>query len=279
MRYRAVSLLGVMALAGAALVVAHLMRARVHVGGPDPATRLSLAEIDHAPFDTLLQKYVDDRGLVAYAAWKASSEDGQALDDYLARLGGVDLRAEASPSVRLAYWINAYNALTIKGILREYPTSSIRNHTLLVGGYNIWRDLLLTIDGQPHSLDDIEHRVLRKLGEPRIHFAIVCAAKGCPPLRNRAYTGTDLKEQLAGNARRFFSSADNFQADPATNTVFISELLKWYGEDFAPTPIEQLRVLRPYFPQPDKLKWIDTNDVTIEYLGYDWALNDQSFPR
>lgn len=275
MRARTVILVGLAALAALGLLTAHLVRTRVHIGGSVDIERLSLAEVDHTPFDTLLQKYVDERGLVAYARWKDDAADGKALDDYLTRLGAVDLRAEASPSVRLAHWINAYNALTIKGILREYPTSSIRKHTPLVGGYNIWRDLLLNIGGDSYSLDDIEHKILRKLNEPRIHFAVVCAAKGCPPLRNRAYTGNDLEEQLAANARRFFSSADNFQADAASNTVFISELLKWYGEDFAPTPVAQLRLLRPYLPQPDKLKWLDKDDVTIEYLGYDWALNDQ----
>lgn len=276
MRTRNVLLLAIIALAGTGVVlVAHVTRTRVRLGGAKDTARVSLADVDHAAFDALLQKYVDEQGLVAYGAWKNHSDDQRELDDYLARCGAVDVEREAPRAARLAFWVNVYNALTIKGILREYPTSSIRNHTPLVGGYNIWKDLLLTIGDRGHSLDDIEHQILRKMGEPRIHFAVVCAARGCPPLRREAYTASDLDRQLADNARRFFARPANFQADAANNTVFISELLKWYGDDFAPTVAERLTLLRPYFPEYDKLAWIEKDDVTIEYLSYDWALNDQ----
>jgi hypothetical protein len=218
---------------------------------------------------------VDDRSLVAYAKWKDNADDLKALDQYLTRMGCVDLSKNASKDDQLAYWINVYNALTIRGILREYPTTSIRNHTAKLGGYNIWKDLLLWVDGKNYSLDDIEHKILRKMGEPRIHFAIVCASIGCPPLANRAYTGKNLNSQLAANARRFFAQPANFRADGRSRTVYVSELLKWYGTDFAATPAEQMKVLRPYFPSPDGLGWIDASGLTVRYLDYDWSLNDQ----
>jgi hypothetical protein len=111
---------------------------KVQAGRPcNDADRPALAGVDHAALDALLQKHVDEHGMVAYAAWKANGRDVQALDDYLARLSCVDLGKPTFQAARLAFWINAYNALTLKGILREYPTSSIRNHTARFGGYNI----------------------------------------------------------------------------------------------------------------------------------------------
>jgi hypothetical protein len=279
MRRRFLWVLGATALVlGAAGLLAHFALAgpKVQVGRPcaEP-NRPALAEVDHQPYDDLLRKYVDDHGLVAYGRWKATTGDAQALDEYLARLGCVDLRKPAPRAAQLAYWINVYNALTIKGIVREYPTNSIRNHTSRLGGYHIWKDLLLWVDGSHYSLEAIEHQVLRPLGEPRIHFAIVCASKGCPPLANRAYTAADLDQQLTANARRFFAQPENFRADARSRTVYVSQLLKWYGTDFAVTPAEQLRVLRPYLPSPESLAWIDSSSPTVRSLDYDWGLNDQ----
>jgi hypothetical protein len=106
--------------------------------------------------------------------------------------------------------INAYNAVTVRGILREYPTSSIQNHAAKWLGYNIRKDLLLLVGGQPYSLDQIEHEILRKLDEPRIHFAIVCASRSWPRLGNRAYTAADLENQLDFNTQAFFADPGNF---------------------------------------------------------------------
>ncbi|MBL8796433.1 MAG: DUF547 domain-containing protein [Planctomycetia bacterium] len=265
----------VLVLSGGVLL-AHLARTRIQVGGPGGSgERVPVSQIDHASYDWLLQKYVDDRGLVAYARWKANSADQKALDDYLNHLGTANLLAPASQPAKLAFWINAYNALTLKGILREYPTTSIRQHTAVVGGYNIWRDLLLWVDGKQYSLDDIEHGTLRKMNEPRIHFALVCAARGCPPLRNRAYTAQDVTQQLDDNARQFFARPENLRLDPATKTVFISELFRWYGTDFTETPEDQARMLRRYMPEVEKLAWFDDPTVGVSYLDYDWSLNDQ----
>lgn len=249
---------------------------KVHIGKlcTEP-NRASVADIDHGPFDTLLQKYVDDRGMVAYAKWKGSADDLAALEGYLSMLGCVDLSKAASKEAELAFWINAYNAVTIRGILREYPTTSIRQHTA-VFGYNIWKDLLLAVDNKRYSLDDMEHTILRKMGEPRIHFAVVCASKGCPQLWNRAYSAKGLDAELVANARRFFAREENFRSDIGRRTVYISQLLKWYGTDFAATPQGQLSVMRKYFPNPETLAWIDGGRVTVGYLDYDWGLNDQA---
>ena len=247
---------------------------KVPVGRPcHQADRPSLAEIDHGAFDASLREYVDDRGLVAYARWKASADDLLALDDYLAQVGCVDSKKAAPRPAQLAYWIDVYNALTLEGILREYPTSSIRNHTARFGGYNIWKDLLIWVDSRQLSLDTIEHSILRKMGEPRIHLAIVCALRGCPQLANRAYTASNLDEQLTANGRRWLARPENFRADAGSREVCLSKLFEWYGTDFAATPTGQLQALAPMLPAGTE--WVTQPGVRICYLDYDWSLNDQ----
>ena len=112
------------------------------------------------------------------------------------------------------------------------------------------------------------------MGEPRIHFAIVCASKGCPPLLNQAYAAAKLDEQLTFNARRFFAQPINLQVDGTRRSVAISSLIKWYGGDFAPSAQAQIQQLRPYFPNADQLGWID-GGLTFRYLDYDWSLNEK----
>lgn len=142
--------------------------------------QISIENINHDDYDALLKKYVNQEGRVNYQAWKASRKDRQQLLNYLAHLSQANPTLRASKEARLAYWINAYNAVTIEGIMQVYPTTSIRNHTAKIFGYNIWKDLYLVVGKDRYSLEQIEHEVLRKMNEPRIHFAIVCASIGCP---------------------------------------------------------------------------------------------------
>ena len=240
-----------------------------------PSQYVSMEEIDHSPFDALLKKYVDSDGYVQYAAWKNSPSDRRKLQSYLLELSRASRAKQARRAGRLAFWINAYNAVTIEGILREYPTSSIRNHTSKIG-YSIWDDLPLTVGGTAYSLNDIEHKILRKMGEPRIHFAIVCASVGCPRLRNEAYTAEKLEEQLTANARDFFSRRKNFRIDENAGTIYFSSILKWFGEDFGNSLNDRLRFLQPYLP-PSAQRTIQAGRVRhVEYLAYDWSLNDQN---
>ena len=118
----------------------------------------------------------------------------------------------------MAYWINAYNAVTLEGILAVYPTDSIRKHTDK-NSYDIWNHLKFISGDQQISLNDIEHKVLRKMNEPRIHFAIVCASIGCPRLLNEAYVPQKLEQQLATNSTDFFSRSRNLQFDQASNQL------------------------------------------------------------
>jgi hypothetical protein len=231
-------------------------------------------QINHDPLDALLRKYVDQDGFVNYAAWHRSAADRKALQDYLGTLSRGSTSQSASREAQLAFWINVYNAVTLEGILQVYPTDSIRNHTSKFGGYNLWKDLPLLVGGKPFSLDDIEHQVLRKMGEPRIHFAIVCASIGCPRLRNEAYRPEKIDVQLADNARDFFSRPQNLNVDAAARTLYLSSILDWFGVDFGRSQSEQLRSIRPYLPQSAQALTQDPN-VRIRYQDYNWSLNDR----
>jgi hypothetical protein len=250
--------------------------AKAPLGKQWPATQqVSFDQIDHSPFDVLLRRHVDANGLVDYRAWQASATDRRALQAYLVSLSRASGQRNSTPNAQLAFWINAYNALTLEGILQVYPTTSIRKHTSKIAGYNIWEDLPLLVGGQPVSLDAMEHRVLRKLGEPRIHFAIVCASVGCPRLRNEAYTADRLHEQLADNARDFFSRRQNLRIDVSGRTLHMSPLLDWFGKDFGRTQKDRLQALEPYLPSAAQ-QLIRRGTINVKYVEYNWSLNDQS---
>lgn len=236
-------------------------------------------QIDHSTWNILLKKYVDDHGMVDYASWKATPADVQALDDYLGHLSTATFSQQTDEAVKLAFWINAYNAVTIEGILREYPTTSIRNHTAKLFGFNIWNDLKLLVDGQAYSLNDMEHEVLRKMGEPRIHFAIVCASIGCPRLLNEAYLPDQIDEQLTANTKAFFADSSKFRIDSRQRAVAVSPILDWFAEDFGSSRSEQLRRIAPYLPDPAVQELAQRGALTVRYLDYDWGLNDQAASR
>ncbi len=248
----------------------------IPVGANVPANqRLSIDQIDHATWNALLAKYVDANGMVDYATWKATAADQQALDAYLAHLSQASLSKPASREGQLAYWINAYNAVTARGILREYPTTSIRNHTAKLFGYNIWKDLQLAVDGKQFSLEQIEHEILRKMGEPRIHFAIVCASIGCPRLLNEAYVADRLDKQLTVNTQSFFADPTKFQYDAAKGTIAVSPILSWFAEDFGANQAEQIRRVATYLPDAAARQLAESGKARVSYLDYDWGINDK----
>ena len=252
-------------MAGSKVLVGHLW---------STSERLPMDRIDHDAWDQLLQKFVDEDGFVDYAAWNASAEDVRQLDQYLNHLSQVGPDMPSSREGALAFWINAYNAVTVKGILREYPTDSIRNHTGLIG-YNIWKDLLLIAGDQKVSLDHIEHQILRKMSEPRIHFAIVCASIGCPRLLNRAFRAELLEQQLTDNAKHFFATPSKFRHEAGSKTLHVSPVLQWFGGDFGADSPAQARAIAPYLPAESSRQLAASGQAEFEYLDYDWSLNDQ----
>jgi len=250
---------------------------KLSLGAIVPAAKqVSMDRIDHTSWNGLLSKYVDAAGGVDYRGLKNSQPDSQALDAYLDHLATASLTKAAKRENQMAYWINAYNAVTVKGILQEYPTTSIRNHTSKIGGYNLWKHLLLNVGGKQASLDAIEHKVLRPMGDPRIHFAIVCASKGCPRLLNEAYVGENLNDQLNANAASFFSLPQNFQYDQRKRQFKMSSILEWFGSDFGKDQAAILKAIAPHLPTKTAQTAANANAVSISYLDYSWALNEQT---
>ena len=236
--------------------------------------RLAIDQIKHDPFDGLLKKYVDSDGMVDYRRWHANVQDRKVLTQYISDLSRADHSLPAGRNAKLAYWINAYNAVTLQGILAVYPTTSIRKHTAKLG-YNIWDDLKLITGDQSISLNDIEHKVLRKMNEPRIHFAIVCASVGCPRLLNEAYKPDKLENQLVLNSTDFFSRDRNLQFVRSTNQLKLSSIMKWFGSDFGSDTNRQISAVLRYFPEPVRQAVKERGISRVDFLDYDWNLNSQ----
>ena len=251
------------------------LKAEETVGTQWPESQqVSMDSIDHQVFDKLLKKYVNKDGRVNYQAWHASTADRKMLTDYLAHLSQANANIAAQRNAKLCYWINSYNAVTIEGIMRVYPTTSIRKHTSETGGYNIWKNLKLIVGDNKINLEDIENKVLRKMNEPRIHFAIVCASIGCPRLMNEAYMPNKLDQQLVTNTKDFFSRSQNLQVDTNAKQVKLSKILEWYGTDFGADVATQIRALEKYWPAAD-VQAIAAGGYSVGYLPYDWNLNTQ----
>lgn len=232
-----------------------------------PAGTLNVpAGIDPAPWDTLLKKHVDARGLVAYRQWKADAADLRKLDDFIAayaRSGGP----VASGPEQIAALINAYNALTVRWILQNYPTESIRE---LDGS---WAKARWNIGGATVSLDEIEHKNLRPLYGWRVHASIVCAARSCPPLVNEAYTAANLVALTERAYRGWLVREDLNQFDGAAGAVRVSPIFKWFKSDFAGDG-ELIAVLLNYGPEGSQAL-LTGRKYSVDYLDYDWGLNDQ----
>jgi len=266
----------------AAIGFALLAGCSVSVSGGSPvyvgrkaSKQISIDRVDHRSWNQLLAKYVDDDGMVDYKSWKASTADTSLLDRYLSHLSDATTRVAASREAKLAFWINAYNAVTVRGILREYPTTSIRNHTARIFGYNIWNDLKLYVGGKAYSLGVIEHEMLRKMSEPRIHFAIVCASIGCPRLLSEAYVTERIEEQLETNSKDFFSRRQNFRYDAGAKRFYLSSILDWYDDDFGGNQKRMLQVISPWLPTPAARKAANAGTVSVSYQSYNWDLNKQ----
>lgn len=237
---------------------------------------------DHALWNTALARHVDDKGNVDYAGIGRD----RSFDEYLHRLANTDAARLADDRQRLAFWINAYNALTLRAVLDTLPADrskwedySIKDQR--IRGRSIWKAMEFSVGGARHTLDGIEHNVLRKqdgLRDPRIHVALVCAARGCPHLWNRAYDATAIDEQLTDAMRRFVQDPRQCTIDRASRTVIISKVFKWYASDFTdprfrPHARTVPAFLGKYVPDADLSKALSAGTWTLEYHDYDWRLN------
>ena len=231
--------------------------------------------IDHAVFDSLLQRHVVG-GFVDYDAFARSA----AFTQYLAALGRASLDG-VSEDERLAFWINVYNAYTIQLIVAHRETGSIRNINKSLGVLRLkgpWSEPLVQAAGQRLSLDDVFHGILRKgFAEPRIHFAVSCGAIACAPLRSEAYTGDRLVDQLNDQGRRFFRDSP-MRNRIDRNRVQLSPILMAYRNDFGAGRLDFMRAIAPWFEGEERKRLTDGRYILIENT-FDWALNSQAIGR
>ena len=216
-----------------------------------------------AGYDALLGEHVDAEGMVDYDAIVANPER---LDAYVAWLSEVDL-ATLDDDAKLATLINAYNAFTLR-LIADYPgVDSIKD----IPEHKRWKHRRWSLGGEIVSLDDVEHEMIRKqFDEPRIHWAVVCAAISCPPLRPEAYVAQRLDAQLAEQSRRVHTSAKWLRFDRATNTLSLTPLYQWYGSDFGEGQAAIVRNVAFYVPG-----LAPHAEPKIDWLPYDWSLNAQ----
>ncbi len=231
---------------------------------------------DHATFDHLLRAHVRN-GVVDYASFKQSPE----FASYLKRLAAFDPKPLGRED-RLAFWINAYNAYTIQLINKHDEKESIRNINKSLFGikaYGPWKEKLAVVGDSAYGLDQIEQKIIRpEFKEPRIHFALVCAAVGCPPLRSEAYTGARLDRQLNEQAHTFLrGSPGKNRVDAGSRTVYLSELFKFrdYDKDFGGSEDAIGRFIARYYPAGPEKTLLESGNFEVKYTKYDWSLNSQ----
>jgi hypothetical protein len=212
-----------------------------------------------------LQEHVDSSGWVSYAGIKRDSVAFEAYLETLSKCGPVP---SWSKDEKLAYWINAYNAFTVKLIVDHYPVQSIKDIKKGIPFVNsVWDIAFFEIGGKKMDLNEIEHSILRmKFDEPRIHFAIVCASKSCPKLRNEAYVAERLEQQLLEQTEGFIN--DHNKNDIEVEEIRISPIFKWFSKDFTQNGTIQEFIL-PY----SKRDFITS--AKVKYLDYDWSLNGE----
>jgi hypothetical protein len=217
-----------------------------------PATKLDLND----EFDALLRKYVNTSGKVNYQGFK--NEEGK-LDAYLQKLEKTNIEKNWSQNKTLAFWINAYNANTIKLILKNYPVKSIMD----LNNGKPWDVKWIKINRRTLSLNNIENDIIRlKYKEPRIHFAVNCAAKSCPPLLNKAWTEGNLNSNLERQTKSFINNS-NYNTITA-GKVEVSKIFDWYGKDFGE--------LKTYLNKYSSTK-IGAG-TSVNFKTYNWDLNN-----
>ena len=218
---------------------------------------------DHGIYKEVLKKFVDN-GKVDYAALKNSPHP---LDSYLTMAAELDSEMLNSlpRNEKIAFYINVYNALTLKVIEYYYPVKSIKD---IPGA---WDKLKFKVAGRGLTLNQIEHEIIRKeFEEPRIHFALVCASKSCPELSSEPFSGKDLDEQLDREARKFINDKAKVRLDKHNEVLYISPIFKWFEKDFG----DIIKFISKYLPEDDAGFIVETKPK-IKYLNYDWSLNEK----
>ncbi len=208
--------------------------------------------------DVFLQQYVKN-GLVDYRS--ILKNPGQ-LNQLVEEIRQFDLNTLTTPEQEQAFWINTYNILVIKGIIAHYPLNS----PLDVPGF--FKSIRYPVGGQQLTLDEIENiRLRERFNAPRVHFVLVCAARGCPPISDHAYRPEHLEQQMEQRAKNVLNNPRFVKIDEPTKTVYLSEIFKWFKSDFEGNGKSVVDYINRYRNTPIPF------DFRIQYMKYDWNLN------
>ena len=262
--------------------------------GKIPDARASQSDVDYSDYAYILSTYVDEHGLVSYKELKA---DRKRLDTFTDAIGKLDpeVYEKWTEKEKIAFLINAYNALTLKLIIDHYPIEWSYTKVLLYPKNSIrqidgaWDEIEFPFMRGKVTLDRIEHDILRKkFNEPRIHMALVCAAISCPYLRTEPYTAAKLDEQLDDQSRRFVKHPFQVKIHRANERIYLSSIFKWFGDDFVKTygtdkkftdykenQRAVLNFISKYLP-PEDVEYLEKGKAWIEYRQYNWALNEKT---
>ena len=226
------------------------------------------ASFSHDLFNQVLQAHVNKAGRVNYTKLKANPEK---LEKYLDLLA-VANPTELSYNAQLAFWVNAYNALVIKGVIDHYPTTSVRK-VKWFGGF--FSRLKFQVAGKTYTLNQIEHGIIRtEFVDPRVHFILVCASTSCPPIENSAFSAEDIEERLETATFNFVQNPEQVRIDRAKRRLYLSKIFKWYDDDFREGYDGVADFLADYLPSEDA-DFVLSEGVKFHHLDYDWTLNDQ----
>ncbi|MEC4680730.1 MAG: DUF547 domain-containing protein [Nitrospirota bacterium] len=229
---------------------------------------------DFSSWDALLKKHVAPKtinGVTLHAVDYKNLGKDQAYTKLIKDLENVSLSSLKTREDKLTFWINVYNIMAAKMVLDHYPVKSIKD----AGSFftAVWEKEVGVVAGKMRTLNEIEHEILRKMGEPRIHVAIVCASVSCPDLRLEAYAADKLDSQLDDQLTLFLVNAEKgLRVDTEKGRVYLSSIFKWFKEDFESKGGVR-KYLAPYAPETAKAS-LKNNKLRVYYLDYDWELNE-----
>jgi len=241
-----------------------------------PAGTASAQTDPYITWERTLANYVDSEGLVDYAGLKnRGMADFRAFMDVLASTDPATLGGEAE---QMALWINAYNAVVMWQVVERYPIESVRDVGVLWGLVGGFFKQTFPVAGREMSADDIEHSTLRaEFDDERIHWALVCAAFGCPRLLDTPYRAATLDATLAERSYEFLGQPRGLQLDRTTNTLYLSSYFDWYEDDFVEVAGDRIDYVLRYAPD-DVAAYVRANrsNLTVRIMDYDWTLNEPS---
>ena len=241
---------------------------------------------DHSAWDRILQQHVTDAGRVDYAALQ---KDPAELNAYVAAIAARSPASHPADfptrEAQLAYWINAYNALVVHGVVEAWPVKSVRDIGALPYSF-FWRKKF-TAGGRKYTLNGIEDILRKQLAEPRVHFVLVCAANSCPLLERQAFTAANVEALLEKNVRAFINEARNLRIDKVQNRVTVARIFTFYKGDFEAYIRAQvanssghatLAYIRLYASDANRRALEALKNPRVDDFEYDWGINDVAAP-